>query len=173
MIHAAATILPLWPGLFEVDNETQTMVEFPVMPMDGMSVYIPYDWEIIKPFLDHYSLTPSWIDFWGLDDETVTWSDVADWVVPNVGCFYEQRKEALCHHAVSFQPFYWFTRYPQETTKFWNLTDLFHPEAWMWTFMTFILITVLLKFTSVLGSRIGLKIGSEEVALIPFRLLTN
>ena len=40
----------------------------------------------------------------------------------------------------------------------------------MWTFLTFILITVTLKFASVLGSKIGLNVGSEEVALIPFRL---
>ena len=56
--------------------------------------------------------------------------------------------------------------------KYWNLTNLFHPEAWMWTFLTFILITVTLKFASVLGYKIGLTVGSEEVALIPFRLLS-
>ena len=41
----------------------------------------------------------------------------------------------------------------------------------MWTFLTFILITVTLKFASLLGSKIGLNIGSVEVPLIPFRLL--
>ena len=40
----------------------------------------------------------------------------------------------------------------------------------MWTFLTFILVTVSLKFSSVLGSKIGLNVGSEEVALIPLRL---
>ena len=38
----------------------------------------PYDWEIIKPFLDHYTLTPTWIDcnrIWGVfDEETGTWT---------------------------------------------------------------------------------------------------
>ena len=158
---------------------------------------IPFDWEIIQPFLDHYSLTATWIDCnytWGrLDEETGTWtgalgkvrncnlytiypnafqieSNEADWATPNFGCTYGRSTVALCAHAVSFQPFYWFTRYPQETTKFWNLTNLFSPEAWMWTFLTFILIAVSLKFTSVLGSQIGLNIGSEEVPLIPFRL---
>ena len=67
--------------------------------------------------------------------------------------------------------YYWWTRYPQETTKYWNLTNLFHPEAWIWTFLTFILVTLTLKFASVLGSRIGLNVGSDEVALIPFRLI--
>ena len=43
----------------------------------------------------------------------------------------------------------------------------------MWTFLTFILIIVTLKFASVLGSRIDLNVGSDEVALIPFRWLLN
>ena len=43
----------------------------------------------------------------------------------------------------------------------------------MWTFLTFILITVSLKFASVLGSRMGLNVGSDELALIPFRWLLN
>ena len=85
-------------------------------------------------------------------------------------CTYGRSKVALCPHAVSFQPFYWWTRYPQEITKYWNLTNLFHPEAWMWTFLTFILITVTLKFASLLGAKMGINVGSEEVALIPFRL---
>ena len=65
------------PWLFEVDPETQIMEEFPVRPVNGWS-YIPLEWEIMKPFLDHYSLTPIWIDCdytWGwLDEETGTWT---------------------------------------------------------------------------------------------------
>ena len=89
--------------------------------------------------------------------------------IPGFLCTYGRSKVALCSHAVTFGPLYWFTRYPQETTKYWNLTNLFHPEAWIWTFLTFILVTLTLKLASVLGSRIGLDVGSEEVALIPFR----
>ena len=85
------------------------------------------------------------------------------------GYTYGRSKVALFPHAISFRPFYWWTRYPQETTKYWNLINLFQPEAWMWTFLTLILITVTLKFASFLGSKIGLNIASEEVALIPFR----
>ena len=82
-------------------------------------------------------------------------------------------KVVLCPHAVIYQPRYWVTRYPQEATLFWNLTKLLYPEAWMWTFLTFILIAVTLKFASVLGSKIGLDVGSEEVAMIPFRFFLN
>ena len=98
-------------------------------------------------------------------------NDEADWGLPSFSCNYDRSKVALCPHAVTFYPNYWWTRYPPETTKFWNLKNLFSPEAWMWTFLTFILVTVSLKCASVLGSRIGLNIGSEEVALIPFRWL--
>ena len=61
---------------FEVGHETQTIVEIPVKPMDGRS-HIPWDWEIIQPFLDHHSLTPIWIDchyVWGWPDETGAWT---------------------------------------------------------------------------------------------------
>ena len=85
----------------------------------------------------------------------------------SLACTYGRSKVALCPHAVTYKHYYWWTRYPQETTKYWNLTNLFHPEAWIWTFLTFILVTLTLKFASVLGSRIGLNVGSDEVALIP------
>ena len=47
---------------FDVDPETLTMVEYPMVPANGWYSNIPYDWEIIKTFLDHFSLTPTWID---------------------------------------------------------------------------------------------------------------
>ena len=65
------------PGWFEVDPVTETMFEFPVRPRKGMLSYIPWDWEIIQPFLDHHSLTPIWIDchyVWGWPDETGAWT---------------------------------------------------------------------------------------------------
>ena len=56
---------------------TSTMWEIPASPVKGFSK-IPYDWEIIKPFLDHYSLTPNWIDSHHIegvfDEETGTWT---------------------------------------------------------------------------------------------------
>ena len=88
----------------------------------------------------------------------------------NFACFYEYSKVCLCAHAVTFYPMYWWTRYPLETTKYWNLLNLFHPEAWMWTFLTFLLVAVALKVTSSLGTILELNVRSDEVAMIPFRL---
>ena len=65
-------------GFLEVDPETQTLVEFPPVPADGWWMYIPIQWEIIVPFLDHYSLTPTWIDnhrtVSNPDEETGAWT---------------------------------------------------------------------------------------------------
>ena len=65
-------------GFFEIDQETQTLVEFPLVPADGWWLFIPIHWEIIKPFLDHHSLNSTWIDcnsIWGmLDEETEAWT---------------------------------------------------------------------------------------------------
>ena len=69
------------PSHFELDDETQTMVQKGLLlpkPIKGQQPFIPYNWEIIKPFLDHYSLIPTWINChftWGwLDKETGTWT---------------------------------------------------------------------------------------------------
>ena len=76
------------PVMFEVekDDETMTMVETPaVMPVEGWYSFIPYDWEIIKAFLDQHNLTPIWIDCeqdWGvLDEETGTWTGAVGMVI--------------------------------------------------------------------------------------------
>ena len=66
------------PGNFEVDPESQNMYENERIPVKGWRSCIPMDWEIMKPFFDHYSLTPTWIDChytWGwLDEETGSWT---------------------------------------------------------------------------------------------------
>ena len=65
---------------------------------------------------------------------------------------------------------YFFTRYPLETTKFWNLIYLFTPESWMWTFISFPTIILSLYLARTLSVKIGLSGDStEEIVLIPFR----
>ena len=67
-----------FPGFFEFHHTSQTMVEYPEKPVKGGTSYIPREWEIIKSFLDHFSLTPTWIDcnfIWGVFDvNTGTWT---------------------------------------------------------------------------------------------------
>ena len=70
---------------------------------------------------------------------------------------------------VNYQPKYWWTRYPQETTKMWNLIYLFTPTSWMWTFLSISSIVITLKIFSMIGTRFGLNLISEEITLLPFR----
>ena len=71
--------------------------------------------------------------------------------------------------SVGYQPQYWWTRYPAEATKMWNLIYLFTPDSWMWTFLSIASIIVSLKIISMIGKRLGLNVLSEEITLFPFR----
>ena len=54
------------------------MVEYTLIPEKGVLSQMALDWEIIKPFFDHYSLTPTWVNcnntYGVLDEETGTWT---------------------------------------------------------------------------------------------------
>ena len=108
-------------GQFWVDYKYKTprMRERSTSPL--WRSQIPREWEIIKSFLEQYSLSPTWIDckkVWGdLDEETGTWTgavgkvrifylkfyqifikierDEADWAVPGIACTYGRSKVAL------------------------------------------------------------------------------
>ena len=71
--------------------------------------------------------------------------------------------------AVKYQPRYFFTRYPLETTKMWNLIYLFTPDSWMWTFLSIASIVIAFKIFSIIGTRLGLNLLTEEITLVPFR----
>ena len=67
------------PQWFEIDNITNTMVEYPYwMPIaDGWSEKL-YDRDILKSFFANYNIKPTWINCnytWGwFDDETGQWT---------------------------------------------------------------------------------------------------
>ena len=71
--------------------------------------------------------------------------------------------------AVGYQPKYWWIRYPLETTKMWNLIYLFTPTSWMWTFLSIASIVITFKIFSIIGTRLGLNLLTEEITLFPFR----
>ena len=71
--------------------------------------------------------------------------------------------------AVKYQPRYFWTRYPLETTKMWNLIYLFTPDSWMWTFLSIASIVIAFKIFSIIGKRLGLNLLTEEITLVPFR----
>ena len=71
--------------------------------------------------------------------------------------------------SVTFMPKYFWTKYPDETTKMWNLLYLFTPTSWMWTFLSIASIVVSLKIFGKIAARLGLNSLSEEISLFPFR----
>ena len=94
------------------------------------------------------------------------------WDFEPVLYFLSLRKCGREVHCVpsSFGYEYFFSRYPRETTKFWNLIYLFTPESWMWTFISIPTIIFSLYLARTLSVKIGLSGDStEEIVLIPFR----
>ena len=93
-------------------------------------------------------------------------ADLAIW-----GFSYNVGRIKVAHFmpAWSYQPIYWWTRYPLETTKMWNLIYLFTPASWMWTFLSIASIVISLKIFTIIGTRLGLNLLSEEITLFPFR----
>ena len=71
--------------------------------------------------------------------------------------------------AVSYRAQYFWTRYPLEKTKMWNLIYLFTPSSWMWTFLSIASIVITFKIFSIIGTRLGLNLLTEEITLFPFR----
>ena len=77
----------------------------------------------------------------------------------------------MCPPAVSYQPLYFFSRYPQETTVLWNLKNLLTPGSWFMYFMTIICIILYIKLSVYVGKKLGLNTITEEITLVPFRCL--
>ena len=84
-------------------------------------------------------------------------------------CTYERNKVALCPPAVLYQPWYFFSRYPLETTRLWNLKNLLSPMSWFAYLITIISVIISLKLSSYVGRKLGLNMVTEEIALVPFR----
>ena len=84
-------------------------------------------------------------------------------------CTYGRSKVALCPPGVTYSPYYFFSRYPLETTKLWNLTNLLTPASWFAYFLTIIIIIFCLKICCYVGRKLGLNTVTEEIALVPFR----
>ena len=93
----------------------------------------------------------------------------ADLAVRGFAVNYGRIKVANFLPPVTFKPQYWWTRYPLETTRMWNLIYLFSPASWMWTFLSIASIVISLKIVAVFGTRLGLNLISEEITLFPFR----
>ena len=95
--------------------------------------------------------------------------DEADMAVTQFACTYERSKVSLCGQPVYYNPYYFFTRYPKETTKVWNLLKLLTPASWIWTFTAIISIIIMLKCFTVVGTYLGCNTSVQDITLVPFR----
>ena len=86
-------------------------------------------------------------------------------------CNVNVSKIANCPPAILYAPYNFYTRYPPETTKFWNLKNLLTLDSWLAYLTTIIIVIFSLKLSSYFGQRLGLKTITEEIALVPFRFL--
>ena len=86
-------------------------------------------------------------------------------------CTYMINKVAHCPPATGYVPEYFFSRYPLETSKLFNLINLLTPDSWFAYSITIILVIISLKFSCYIGVRLGLNTVTEEIALVPFRFI--
>ena len=89
--------------------------------------------------------------------------------VPRLACTYGRNKVANCPPAVTYKQVYFITRFPDETTKIWNLTKLLTPTAWIWTFSAIVSIVIMLKCFTVVGTYLGNHTAVQDLTLVPFR----
>ena len=78
-----------------------------------------------------------------------------------------------CAHAFFYAPYYFFTKYPHEVSKIYNIAKLFTPILWMWTFISMGSIVVGLKLATFVGTRLGLNTCTDELILFPLRLVNK
>ena len=88
-----------------------------------------------------------------------------------LACTYSISKVAHCSSSHGYAPFYFFTKYPIEKTKLWNLKNLLTPTSWLAYLITILIVTICFKLFSYIGRKLGLNTVTEEIPLVPFRFL--
>ena len=147
---------------------------------------------LLYSFLRNYNIIPNWINCnfswtearrkvlicnqWSWKQTTLFYQieiGEADLALPDFGCrvFPNETLLVHCTQPVKFVPYHFYSRFPLETTKLWNLKNLLTRNSWIAYFTTIILISFYLKFLAYVSKKLGLKTVIEEIALMPFRCL--
>ena len=74
-----------------------------------------------------------------------------------------------CPPAEMYEPHYWWTKYPPETTKLWNMLEMMDPPTYFLTFLSMISIVVFLKWMTKYGTRLGLESETTELICVPIQ----
>ena len=96
--------------------------------------------------------------------------DVVDLIFDSISCLYDNYTKLVhCLPAKDYLPHYFFSKYPLEITKLWNLKNLLSPTSWFAYFISIVIVVTSLKLSCYVGKRLGLSTITEEIALIPIR----
>ena len=124
------------PDTFLVSNITGEMVEYPVLPFLSLAS-VALEWEVQAAFFSTNNIKPVWHNAnytWGtLNDTTGQWSgacgmiqrDEVDYAIFGFSGTWSRSTVAAFAPGLSYAPYYWLTRYPQELPPTWNLFGLF------------------------------------------------
>ena len=96
-------------------------------------------------------------------------SNNADVAVSLYFCDITKNYYVSCQPGISFSPFYFWTRYPLEKSKIFNILNLFSPESWIGTFLSITAMVISLKIATYIGVKLGLDTATEEIILFPLR----
>ena len=88
--------------------------------------------------------------------------------VQGFNCIYGRSVQALCL-PVGYNPFNWFTMYPDRVSPILNLVKIFTPVVWALSFACLILVVVFLKLSCKIAQVYGLKAKTVEIVLCPAR----
>ena len=93
----------------------------------------------------------------------------ADLAAPFVYCNFLTMRAALCPPSFTYAPFYWWTAYPRETTKLWNLLEMMDPPTYSLTFLSMIAIVAFMKFMTKYGTKLGISYRQQEILFSPIQ----
>ena len=88
---------------------------------------------------------------------------------PMFGCTLSRIQYVNCVVPTNYSPYFWWSRFPQEKSSFWNLIKLFTPGAWSFIFLSLTLTVVCMSLFTYIGKKMGMKSRTLEIILNPFR----
>ena len=84
-------------------------------------------------------------------------------------CTVQRMYAVDCAPPQSYAPYYWWSKYPSETTKLWNMLEMMDPPTYGLTFISMITVVVFMKWMTKYGTRLGLESETTELICVPFQ----
>lgn len=92
-------------------------------------------------------------------------------------CFIFSRERCQVGECIttSFEPFYFFSKFPDKVSPIWNLTNLFKPSVWFLTFLSISLTLTYFTISIWIYSKLdhAQDFTSRDLVLAPFRWRWN